>query len=111
VRASWSELLRTATVEWVPPRSVAGEMGSPRAIDAAPGGFAVVLTNAGDRKIELVRQVRELTGSGIGEAMSLVEALPWVVRRTEDRREAEDLKRRLEVVGATVELTESFRAK
>jgi large subunit ribosomal protein L7/L12 len=57
--------------------------------------------------IEVVRQIREVTGAGISEAKELVDRAPHVVKRTADRDEAEELKRRLEVSGATVEITAS----
>ena len=68
--------------------------------------FDVVLLDAGDRMIEMLREVREATGAGMREAKKLVEHTPGVVKRTADRREAEALKKRLEVSGATVEIRE-----
>jgi large subunit ribosomal protein L7/L12 len=74
---------------------------------SVPMAFEVVLVDAGARVIEVVRHVRELTGGGISEAKQLVEQTPRVLVRTVDRGVAEELRRRLEVSGATVEITES----
>ena len=72
---------------------------------AASGMFEVVLVScAGDRKIEMLREIRDVTGAGVREAMELVDAVPQIVKRTANRGEAEAVKRRLEVTGGAVEI-------
>jgi ribosomal protein L7/L12 len=77
---------------------------APAPAPAAPVAFEVVLVDAGQRTIEIVREVRDATGLSIREAVDLIEQSPHVVERLSDRGAAEALKRRLENCGATVEL-------
>lgn len=69
-----------------------------------PKQFAVVLLAPGERLIEIMREVRDLTGGNIQEAKQLVEHTPRVLKTTLDRKEAEALKRRLESSGGVVEI-------
>jgi len=69
-----------------------------------PKRFDVVLLAPGDRMIEIVREVRDLTGGNIQEAKQLVEHTPRVLKTTFERKEAEALKRRLEGSGGIVEI-------
>ncbi len=82
---------------------------------AAPGGaaavaeeektdFDVILASAGDKKINVIKVVRELTGLGLKEAKDLVEGAPKPVKEGVAKAEAEDIKKKLEEVGASVEL-------
>ncbi len=66
--------------------------------------FAVVLTGAGDKKIQVIKVVRELTGLGLKEAKDLVDGAPKPVKEGLAKAEAEGVKKKLEEVGATVEL-------
>src|ERR1700752_4347763 len=85
------------------------------AVAAAPGGaaaapveekteFTVVLTAIGDKKIEVIKKVRALTGLGLKEAKDLVEGAPKPVKEGVNKDEAEKVKATLEKVGAKVEL-------
>jgi large subunit ribosomal protein L7/L12 len=85
------------------------------AVAAAPGGggaaaaeekteFNVVLASAGDKKIEVIKEVRALTGLGLKEAKDLVEGAPKSVKEGATKEEAEKMKATLEKVGAKVEL-------
>lgn len=78
------------------------------AAEAAPAEeqteFAVVLTAAGDAKINVIKAVRELTKLGLKEAKDLVDAAPKAVREAVSREEAESAKVALEAAGATVEI-------
>ncbi len=86
------------------------------AVAAAPGAagaaapaeekteFAVVLAAAGDKKIEVIKEVRALTGLGLKEAKDLVEGAPKTVKEGANKEEAEKIKATLEKVGAKVEL-------
>ncbi|CAN7185986.1 large subunit ribosomal protein L7/L12 [Bosea sp. BE125] len=66
--------------------------------------FNVILAAAGDKKIEVIKEVRAITGLGLKEAKDLVEAAPKAVKESVTKDEAEKLKKQLEAVGAKVEL-------
>ena len=66
--------------------------------------FTVELKNAGSQKIQVIKAVREITGKGLKEAKDLVEGAPQVVKENVKKEEAEELKKKLEEAGATVEL-------
>src|SRR6184192_2066700 len=85
------------------------------AVAAAPGGgaaapveeqteFNVVLTAVGEKKIEVIKEVRALTGLGLKEAKDLVEGAPKPVKEGVNKEEADKIKTTLEKVGAKVEL-------
>jgi large subunit ribosomal protein L7/L12 len=67
--------------------------------------FTVVLAAIGARKIEVIKEVRAITGLGLKEAKDLVEGAPKPVKEGVAKAEAEELKKKLEAAGATVELT------
>ena len=91
---------------------------APVAVAAAPGAgggeaaeaavekteFDVVLATIGDKKINVIKEVRALTGLGLKEAKDLVEAAPKSVKEGVGKDEAEEAKKKLEEAGATVEL-------
>jgi large subunit ribosomal protein L7/L12 len=88
---------------------------APVAVAAAGGGaaaapaevkdeFTVVLAAAGDKKINVIKAVREITGLGLKEAKDLVEGAPKAVKEGVGKAEAEELKKKLEAAGAKVEL-------
>ena len=66
--------------------------------------FSVILAAAGDKKINVIKAVREITGLGLKEAKDLVEGAPKAVKEGVNKQEAADLKKKLEDAGATVEL-------
>ena len=66
--------------------------------------FTIFLSAIGDRKINVIKEVRSLTGLGLKEAKDLVEAAPKEVKKSVPKKEAEDAKKKLEAVGAKVEL-------
>ncbi len=66
--------------------------------------FEVVLTAVGDKKINVIKEVRAITGLGLKEAKDLVESAPKAVKEGASKDEAEELKKKLEEAGATVEL-------
>lgn len=66
--------------------------------------FDVVLTSAGDKKIQVIKVVREITGLGLKEAKDLVDSAPKAVKEGLEKAEAEELKAKLEEAGAGVEL-------
>ena len=90
---------------------------APVAMAAAAGGgaaaaapveekteFDVVLTAAGEKKINVIKEVRAITGLGLKEAKDLVEGAPKTVKEAASKAEAEDIKKKLEDAGAKVEL-------
>ena len=66
--------------------------------------FTVILAAIGDKKIEVIKEVRAITGLGLKEAKDLVEAAPKPVKEGVNKKDAEDIKKKLEAVGAKVEL-------
>ena len=66
--------------------------------------FSVVLTAAGDKKIEVIKEVRAITGLGLKEAKDLVEGAPKAVKEGVNKKDADDIKKKLEAAGAKVEL-------
>jgi large subunit ribosomal protein L7/L12 len=66
--------------------------------------FNVVLTGSGDKKIQVIKVVRELTGLGLKEAKDLVDGAPKPVKEGVNKAEAETIKKKLEDAGGTVEL-------
>ena len=66
--------------------------------------FTVILASIGDKKINVIKEVRAITGLGLKEAKDLVEAAPKAVKEGVNKQEAADIKKKLEDVGATVEL-------
>jgi len=66
--------------------------------------FDVMLTAVGDKKINVIKEVRAITGLGLKEAKELVESAPSAVKEGASKDEAEEIKKKLEEVGASVEL-------
>lgn len=66
--------------------------------------FDVILVSAGDNKISAIKEVREITGLGLKEAKDLVEAAPKAVKEGVNKAEADQIKEKLEKVGAKVEV-------
>ena len=66
--------------------------------------FEVVLASAGDQKIKVIKVVREITGLGLAEAKALVDGAPKTLKDSASKEEAEEIKAKLEEVGAGVEL-------
>ena len=66
--------------------------------------FTIMLTSAGDKKINVIKEVRALTGLGLKEAKDLVEGAPKEVKKGVSKKDAEEAKKKLEAAGAKVEL-------
>ena len=89
---------------------------APMAFAAAPGAgagaaaveekteFDVILTSVGDKKIEVLKVVREVTGLGLKEAKDLVDSAPKPLKEKVKKEEAEQMKQKLEATGAKVEI-------
>jgi large subunit ribosomal protein L7/L12 len=82
----------------------AGGGAAAPAAEAAKTEFTVVLASAGDKKINVIKVIREITGLGLKEAKDLVEGAPKDVKADVPKAEAEELKKKLEAEGAKVEL-------
>jgi large subunit ribosomal protein L7/L12 len=107
------ELKKAIEEEWgvtaAAPVAVAAAPGAPAAGDGAAAAeekdsFDVVLTAAGDKKIQVIKVVRAATGLGLKEAKDLVDGAPGNVKEALAKDEAEKLKAELEEAGASVEL-------
>lgn len=108
------ELKNKIEEEWgitaAAPVAVAAPGGAPAAGgDGAGGGeeqtsFDVVLSGAGDKKIQVIKVVRAITGLGLKEAKDLVDAAPGAVKEGVNREEADSIKAQLEEAGASVEV-------
>lgn len=89
--------------------------GVTAAVAAAPAGgaaaveekdeFTVVLESAGDNKINVIKEIRTITGLGLKEAKDLVDGAPKTVKESVKKEEAEEIKKKLEAAGATVKLS------
>ena len=66
--------------------------------------FDVVLTAAGDKKIQVIKEVRTITGLGLKDAKDLVEAAPKAIKEGVKKEEAEEIKKKVEEAGGTVEV-------
>ena len=84
--------------------AVAAAPGAAAAVAEEKTEFTVVLAAAGDKKIEVIKEVRALTGLGLKEAKDLVEGAPKPVNEGVNKEEADKIKATLEKVGAKVEL-------
>ncbi len=82
----------------------AGPVAGGEATAAEKDSFDVVLTAAGDKKIQVIKVVRSMTDLGLKEAKDLVESAPKAVREGLSKEEAEEMQKQLEEVGASVEL-------
>ena len=78
--------------------------GAGAAVEEEKTSFDVILKAAGDQKIAVIKVVKEVTGLGLKEAKDLVDAAPKPVKQGLKKAEADELKAKLEAVGATVEL-------
>ena len=88
--------------------AAAAVAAAPVASGAAPveekDEFTIMLTSSGDKKINVIKEIRALTALGLKEAKDLVEAAPKEVKSGVNKKEAEEIKKKLEAAGAKVEL-------
>jgi len=107
-----AQLSKLLQEKWGVSAAAAVAVAAPAAGGAAAAGagaeekteFDVVLNAAGDKKIQVIKVVRELTGLGLKEAKDLVDGAPKQVKEKVAKAEAADMKKKLEEVGATVEV-------
>lgn len=89
------------------PMAVAAPVAGPAAaapVEEEKTSFDVVLKEAGAKKLEVIKVVREITGLGLKEAKDLVESAPKPIKEGVTKEEAEELKKKLEEAGAVIEL-------
>jgi len=89
--------------------AAAAVAAAPAAAAAGPAAeeqteFDVILTGDGGKKINVIKEVRALTGLGLGEAKTLVESAPKAIKEGVNKEEAEKIKKQIEEAGGTVEL-------
>ena len=106
-----AQLSKLLQEKWGVSAAAAVAVAAPAAGGAAAGAaaeeqteFDVVLNAAGEKKIQVIKVVRELTGLGLKEAKDLVDGAPKAVKEKVAKAEAADMKKKLEEVGATVEV-------
>ncbi len=86
------------------PVAVAAAAGGEAAVKEEQEFFDVILASYGEKKINVIKEVRAITGLGLKEAKDLVEAAPKAVKEGVSKGESEELKKKLEGAGATVEI-------
>ncbi|MGY8994053.1 MAG: 50S ribosomal protein L7/L12 [Rhodospirillales bacterium] len=86
------------------PVAVAAAAGGAEAEAEVKDDFDVILTSFGEKKINVIKEVRAITGLGLKEAKDLVEGVPGTVKEGAKKEEADSIKKKLEEAGATVEL-------
>jgi len=91
-------------VSAVAPVAVAAAGGAAAAVAEVQTEFSVILTDAGEKKINVIKEVRAITALGLKEAKDLVEGAPKPVKEGVSKAEAEELKKKLEDAGAKVQL-------
>jgi large subunit ribosomal protein L7/L12 len=103
-----SELSKMLEEKWGVSAAAPAAAAGPAAAAAAPveekTEFDVILVSFGENKINVIKEVRAITGLGLGEAKALVEGAPKTVKEGANKAEAEDIKKKLEAAGAKVEL-------
>jgi large subunit ribosomal protein L7/L12 len=108
-----AELVKTLEEKWGVSAAAAAPVmmaaaGAPAAAGAAAAEekteFAVHLTDAGDKKINVIKVVREVTSLGLKEAKDLVDGAPKTIKEAVSKQEAEEIKKKFAAEGATVEI-------
>ena len=103
-----SELSKMLEEKWGVSAAAPVAAAAPAAAAAAPAEekteFDVILASFGENNINVIKEVRAITGLGLGEAKALVEAAPKAIKEGANKQEAADIKAKLEAAGAKVEL-------
>ena len=103
-----AELSKQLEEKWGVTAAAPVAAAAPTSDGAAPeeekSEFSVFLTSAGDKKINVIKEVRAFTGLGLKEAKDLVEAAPKEVKSGVPKKDAEEAKKKLEAAGAKIEL-------
>ena len=104
-----ADLAKALEEKWGVSAAAAVAVAAPAAGGAAPAAeeqteFDVVLTGDGGNKIAVIKEVRAITGLGLTEAKTLVESAPKAIKEGVSKAEAEDIKKKIEEAGGTVEV-------
>jgi len=105
-----AELAKALEEAWGVSAAAAVAVAAPAAAGGAAAAaeeqteFDVILTGDGGKKIQVIKEVRAITGLGLAEAKTLVESAPKAVKEGVNKAEAEDIKKKIEEAGGTVEL-------
>src|SRR6266849_5132060 len=102
VQEKWGVSAAAAVAVAAPGAAAVGAAGAAAAEEQTE--FDVVLSAAGEKKIQVIKVVRELTGLGLKEAKDLVDGAPKAVKEKVTKAESADMRKKLEEVGATVEV-------
>ncbi len=98
------ELEEELGVSAAAPVAIAGAPAGPAAAAEEKTEFNVILTEAGEKKIQVIKVVRELTGLGLKEAKDLVDGAPKPIKEGVSKAEAETIKKKIEEVGGRIEV-------
>ena len=104
-----ADLAKALEEAWGVSAAAAVAVAAPAAGGDAPAAeeqteFDVILTGDGGKKIQVIKEVRAITGLGLTEAKALVESAPKAIKEGVNKAEAEDIKKKIEEAGGTVEL-------
>ena len=104
--AEAADLSKQLEEKWgvTPMAAAAPAVGGAAAAAEDKDDFTIMLVSAGDKKINVIKEVRAFTGLGLKEAKDLVEAAPKEVKTAVSKKDAEEVKKKLEAAGAKVEL-------
>ena len=103
--AEAADLSKQLEEKWgVTPMAAAAPAAAGAAAAEEKDDFTIMLVSAGDKKINVIKEVRVITGLGLKEAKDLVEGAPKEVKTGVPKKEAEEIKTKLEAAGAKVEL-------
>ncbi|PIQ96323.1 MAG: 50S ribosomal protein L7/L12 [Nitrospinae bacterium CG11_big_fil_rev_8_21_14_0_20_56_8] len=87
-----------------PAAVMAVSMGAPAAAAEEKTEFDVILASSGDKKIQVIKEIRAITGLGLKDAKDLVDGAPKPIKEGIKKEEAEDIKKKVEAAGGTVEI-------
>jgi len=104
-----ADLVKELEEDWgvsaaAPVAMAAGGGGGEAAVEEAPTEFDAILTSYGAKKIQVIKEVRALTGLGLKEAKELVEAAPTTVKEACSMADAEEIKKKVEDAGGNVDI-------
>ena len=103
--AEAADLSKQLEEKWgVTPMAAAAPAAAGAAAEEEKDDFTIMLVSAGDKKINVIKEVRAATSLGLKEAKDLVEGAPKEVKSGVNKKDAEEIKAKLEAAGATVEL-------
>ncbi len=99
-----AELSKKLEQKWGVSATIVASAAPVAAVEEVKDKFEVVLLSAGDNKINVIKEVRVITGLGLKESKDLVDGAPKTIKSDVDKAEAEELKKKLEAAGAKVDL-------